>query len=316
MSTGLIGFTGFVGSNLLNSFDFKFKFNTKNINYLDQHSFDLLVCSAAPGSMFEANAKPHDDFMNIKSLINHLRKVKTKKFILISTIAVYESFNSKSDENSCEFQKHIPYGLNRRFLESFCLEFFANCYIIRLPALIGQKLKKNLIFDILNPIPSFLSSENFSYAVNSNKGNLNGFLNNFYTYDEHIKMFRLNRVLLNKHINKKEIEEYFFHLNISSITFHNKNSFFQFYDLSNLWNDVKIIINNKINVMNLVTEPLKVNKIFKTLTNKNFPETKAKVHEENVRTINAKIWNNHDFYVLKSSTVLKQLKNFFLRERI
>ena len=45
--------------------------------------------------MFEANAKPHDDFMNIKSLINHLRRVKTKKFILISTIAVYESFNSK-----------------------------------------------------------------------------------------------------------------------------------------------------------------------------------------------------------------------------
>lgn len=315
MSTGLIGSTGFVGSNLASSYPFNYKFNSQNIHSLSEQSFDMLICSAAPGSMFEANANPKHDWENIELLIKQLKKVKAGRFILISTIAVYESFDSKGNESTSKFQKQVPYGFHRRLLEEVCLKVFPKCFIIRLPALIGEGLKKNLIFDILNPIPSIVSIDRFNYLINSLKKKFSNSLKTFYSFDNQIKMFRLNRSLLENYDKKKELENEFFYLNMSSISFHNQNSTFQFYNLFDLWKDIKIILTNDLKEMNLVTEPLKVSLIYKSLTKKKFPENTSAIHIENIRSINASLWNEHDLYILKSSKVLIQLENFFLREQ-
>ena len=53
--------------------------------------------------------------------------------------------NTLINENKLE-----PYGLNRRFFEKFIQDKFEDHLIIRLPALVGNGLKKNAIFDLHN----------------------------------------------------------------------------------------------------------------------------------------------------------------------
>jgi hypothetical protein len=47
----------------------------------------MLVCAAAPGSMFEANCFPERDRAAIDAVIARLDKVGARQMVLISTIA-------------------------------------------------------------------------------------------------------------------------------------------------------------------------------------------------------------------------------------
>ena len=101
----LIGYTGFVGGHLAGQSTFSAFFNSANIAEIAQQEFDTLVCAAAPGSMFEANKFPDRDQAKIEALIDELSKVRTSRFILISSIAVLEDFAGGDDEGTTHFQE-------------------------------------------------------------------------------------------------------------------------------------------------------------------------------------------------------------------
>ena len=44
-NNALIGYTGFVGGNILRQKPFKYLYNTKNIEDIKQKKFNLIVCS-------------------------------------------------------------------------------------------------------------------------------------------------------------------------------------------------------------------------------------------------------------------------------
>jgi hypothetical protein len=134
----LIGYTGFVGSNLLNKIKDKENldlYNSKNINKIKNINYDEVICAGLPATKWIANKYPNKDTKNLNKLINNLKKVKCDLFILISTIDVHN--------------KSEVYGNNRKLFENFIKKKF-NYIIIRLPALFGKGLKKNIIFDLLN----------------------------------------------------------------------------------------------------------------------------------------------------------------------
>jgi hypothetical protein len=143
----LIGYTGLVGSNLLKQGEFNFLFNSKNISELSG-DFDLVVCCAAPAKKWYANQNPKEDENIINGLIKNLSKITTKKFILISTIDVYKSTNG-CDESCDLYEDNFAYGKNRRKLEVFVENNFENFLIVRLPALFGEGLKKNILYDLI-----------------------------------------------------------------------------------------------------------------------------------------------------------------------
>lgn len=149
MIKALIGHTGFVGSNLDSQTNFDFKFNSKNISEIDGKSFDLVVCSAARAEKWRINQEPEKDLNEIKSLIERLKTIKTKKFVLISTVDVYKQPIDVDESTRPEKKDLHPYGLNRLYLEEFCKNNF-NTLIVRLPGLFGRGLKKNVIYDLLN----------------------------------------------------------------------------------------------------------------------------------------------------------------------
>lgn len=147
----LIGYTGFVGSNLLNQASFDEMYNSKNIDLIKGKQFKRIICAGAPAVKWKANQFPEDDWNSISSLINNLKYVqRSEEFILISTVDVYNNPTQINENTDIDLESLQPYGKHRYLLEKFVLENFSNVTIIRLPGLFGTGLKKNIIYDFLN----------------------------------------------------------------------------------------------------------------------------------------------------------------------
>jgi hypothetical protein len=150
MSTCLIGFSGYVGSTLLNQNSFDSLFRSTNIDQIDGEFFDLTVCCAAPAQKWIANREPDADRTNIEKLINHLEKVQSRIFVLVSTVDVFSNPVGVDETTTVDETGLHPYGKHRRMLERFVESHFENQLIVRLPGLVGPGLRKNVIFDFLN----------------------------------------------------------------------------------------------------------------------------------------------------------------------
>ncbi len=150
MNNGLIGFTGFVGTTLLNQRSFERLYRSTNISEIEGQCFDLIVCAGASAQKWIANREPIADQNNIKKLISHLKKIRCNKFVLISTVDVFKNPCGVDEETEIDENGLHAYGLHRRMLEKFVTAHFDNHLIIRLPGLVGPGLRKNIIYDFLN----------------------------------------------------------------------------------------------------------------------------------------------------------------------
>lgn len=149
-STGLIGYTGFVGSNLTRLASFDACYNSQTIAEIRGTEFDLLICAAPQAKKWWANQHPEEDKALVQQLIDCLKQTQAKRFVLISSIDVFPRITDADESFDCTSQKNHPYGQNRLFLEQFVADHFPSAHIIRLPGLFGLGLKKNVIFDLLN----------------------------------------------------------------------------------------------------------------------------------------------------------------------
>jgi len=149
MRSALIGYTGFVGGNIAAQHQFDDLYNTSNINDIDGQEYDLVVSAATYAEMWKINQDPEGDLAQINGLIDHLKKVKAKRFVLISTVGVYKNPNGANEDTPIDTDGLPPYGVNRWHLEQFVRDNF-KATIIRLPGLFGEGIKKNVIFDLLN----------------------------------------------------------------------------------------------------------------------------------------------------------------------
>lgn len=143
MTTALIGYTGFVGSNLLRQGHYDLLYCSDNIEEIRHTRHDRIVCAGAPGTKWSANEHPDDDLASIDRLARSLDQCFAKQFTLISTVDV----RSKS-----------AYGKHRRFLEDKVRWMpppseprrFDHVTVVRLPALFGPGLKKNVLSDLMH----------------------------------------------------------------------------------------------------------------------------------------------------------------------
>tara|TARA_Y100000310_G_scaffold342995_1_gene448647 strand:+ start:11032 stop:12612 length:1581 start_codon:yes stop_codon:yes gene_type:complete len=145
---GLIGYTGFVGGNILQQAGFDMFYNSSNIEDIKGKSFDLLVSAGTPALVWIANKKPEEDLEAINKLISSLQHVKAKKFVLISTIHVYPSPVGVDEDSAIDIVHQQPYGKHRLLLENFVSKHF-DATIVRLPHIFGEGIKKGPIYDLL-----------------------------------------------------------------------------------------------------------------------------------------------------------------------
>jgi hypothetical protein len=150
MKTGLIGFSGFVGSTILKQTPFELLYRSTNISDIKGLTFDTVVCAGAPAQKWIANQDSEADRQKIDGLIAHLKTIQCQTFILISTVDVFKNPIGVDEDTLIDETGLHPYGLHRRLLETFVENHFTNYLIVRLPGLVGPGLRKNVIFDFLN----------------------------------------------------------------------------------------------------------------------------------------------------------------------
>ena len=147
--SALIGYTGFVGGNLLRQRQFDACFNSSNIEQISGRSFDLVVCAGAPAEKWKANAEPERDLDVIERLTRALDQVETSRLVLISTVDVFLDPRDVDEDSPVRLTGLHAYGRNRRRLEEILAARFAT-HILRLVGLYGPGLKKNVIYDFLH----------------------------------------------------------------------------------------------------------------------------------------------------------------------
>lgn len=150
-ASALVGYTGFVGGTLLRARPFDDLFNSSNIEKIAGRSYDLLVCAGVSAAKWIANKDPEADRAGIVRLTQALDTVNVREFILVSTIDVYPDPASGADEETqIDPSSNHAYGANRYALEAWVRDRFPGARIVRLPALFGEGLRKNALFDLLN----------------------------------------------------------------------------------------------------------------------------------------------------------------------
>ncbi len=308
----LIGSTGFVGGHLSAQHAFGAGYNSRTIGEAAGRAFDTVVCAAAPGSMMEANRFPDRDAERISGLIDQLSRLEARRFVLVSTIAVFADFTA-ADEDAGGFQETTAYGVNRRGLERACAERFDHCLIVRLPALFGTGLKKNFLFDILNPMPSMLGEAPLQILRERLPADLAALLDNLYRHDPALGLFVIDREALEATGRRAAFDEAVTALGLSAIQFTNPASRFQYYAMDRLWADIGVGLEHGLDVLHLSPEPLDAGRVFEAATGRPMPETGARLHREDMRTRHAGLWGREGGYISGADAVLSEVAAFCAR---
>jgi nucleoside-diphosphate-sugar epimerase len=251
-SSALIGYTGFVGSNLLRQHSFDACFNSSNIEQIAGRGFDLVVCAGARAEKWKANAEPGRDLDNIERLTRALEQVNARKVVLISTVDVFINPIDVDEESPTPTAGLSPYGRHRRRLEQIVAGRF-DSLVVRLGGLYGPGLKKNVIYDLLH--------DNNVAAIDS-------------------------------------------------------RGTFQYYDVSRLWRDIELALDNELTLAHLPTEPVSVAEVAFAAFGKNFEnEVTPSPVRYDVHTRFASVFGGRNPYVETKADVLERLSKFVSAER-
>jgi hypothetical protein len=162
----LIGHTGFVGSNLAAQRTFEANFNSKTIGDIRGQAFGTVVCAGVQAQKWWANQNPQADWDGIQALIDRLDSIQAERFVLISTVDVFlPPIGFTERQTDLDDPALHAYGKNRLKLEAWVAERFATANVVRLPALFGPGLKKNIIFDLMtdNQVEKIVPNSSFQW---------------------------------------------------------------------------------------------------------------------------------------------------------
>ena len=299
--TALVGYTGFVGSNIYAAGDFDAVYNSKNIEKAYGTEPDLLIYAGLRAEKYLANNAPEKDMELIYQAEKNIMRIDPKKLVLISTIDVFKAPRNVDENSVIDTENLHPYGYNRYQLEIWVRENYPDSLIIRLPGLFGQNIKKNFIYDYINVIPFMLKEEKFRELVGKDSE-----IAEYYELQEN-GFYRVN-VPENK---KEELKAKFKALGFSALNFTDSRSVYQFYNLGRLWSDIQIALNKGIKLWHPATEPVSAGEVFKYLTGTDFVnELKGIPANYDYRTIYAKEFGGTDKYICDKKQVLDEIKGF------
>lgn len=298
----LVGYTGFVGSNLAKSHVFEGLYNSRNIEDAYFTNPELLIYAGVKAEKFLANKDAKADFAVIQNAIDNINKINPKKIVLISTIDIYKNPVGVDENSKIDTKNLHPYGLNRYYLEQWVEENLNNYLIVRLPGLFGNYIKKNFIFDMINIIPSMLNKDKYQeLSLKSDR------IARTYVLQENGFYKCMELVGEERQLLKNEFMEGGF----SALNFTDSRGIFQFYNLSYLWEHIQIALKNDIKKLNLAVEPVLVSEIYRAIKGKDFiNEVATVIPRYDFKTKHAHDFNGENGYIFTKQKVLGDIINF------
>lgn len=307
MNKTLVGYTGFVGSNLDMQTDFCMKYNSKNIYEAFGKQHELVVYCGVRAEKFLANGNPDNDLKHVLQAIDNIKKLKPQKLVLVSTVDVYNQAEGVDEDTVIATDMLQPYGKHRYMLEQWVMENIDYYHIIRLPGLYGRGIKKNFIFDLINIIPSMLSQQRLlqlkeNCPIDICKCYLEG-ENGFYR----LKQLDSETTLT--------LKKFFEGNSFNAVSFTHSRSTFQFYSLNYLWHHIQIAIENNIKILCLATEPVCACELYKHIYGKEFvnllPQNPACY---DMHTRYYKLFGGERGYIASKQTIMDDIKNVIIGE--
>lgn len=302
MKTAIVGYTGFVGSNLCASHTFNSCYNSKNIERAFGTEPDLLLYSGVRAEMFIANKFPEKDLEIIENAIENIKRIKAKRVVLISSIAVYnQTFNV--DENTVINKKEsTAYGRNRRILEEWVEQNYTDSLVVRLPGIYGMNLKKNFLYDMIHIIPAMLTEAKYKELSAQSE------------------LIKANYVMQDNGFAKcvadedtrKVLKGEFQKNGFTALLFTDSRGIFQYYNLNRLWQLIETALYNNIRTVNVAVEPVTIAEIYshvydgKTFTN----YLDKPVPHFDFRTVHTNVFGGENGYILDKKTCLDDIKRF------
>ena len=304
----LVGHTGFVGNNLYRYGSFELGVNSGSVREAYGTKPDLCVYAGLRAEKYLANQQQEKDWQMIEQAKENIRMIKPQKLVLISTIDVFKSPLAVYEDSAIDMDGLQPYGYNRRVLENWVRENYPEALIVRLPGLFGEGIKKNFIYDIINVIP-FMLSETKMGELSSQEAAIEEYYeiqdNGFW------KCRNLNEG------EKNALRNILSRVNFSALQFTDSRSEFQFYPLKRLWSDIKIALENKIELLHTATEPISAGEIYKFLYGREFMNETAGVPAKyDYRTRYSGLYKRDGGYIMGKEEVLLEIQNFVKSTKI
>lgn len=311
---GLIGSSGFVGGALAQQRKFDRAYNSKTIDRIAGESFELVVCAGAPAAMWAANANPEADAANLDRLLKALRSARIRRLVLVSTIAVFDDVSAGYTESSERFEQRKAYGRNRRTLEVQAMANF-ECHIVRLPALFGPGLRKNFIFDLMHPVPSYINPAKFDALARDFAPDERRLLASAFVYDAGVGMWKLDRQRLGRRSQPEALlEAAFRQAGFLARSFTNSQSRYQFYNIERLAQDIDTCLHHGMRVLNVCSAPMSAAEIHQELLGETFENSVPQRVMEDVRSEFASLFGQNGSYMYTAEQVRHELKVFVSRQ--
>lgn len=299
----LVGYTGFVGSNIYAAAGDKIDavYNSRNIEEAFGTHPDLLIYAGLRAEKYLANNAPAKDMESIRQAEDNIIKINPKKLVLISTIDVFKSPRNVDETSKIDTENLHAYGYNRYQFELWVRERYPDALIIRLPGLFGKNIKKNFIYDFINVIPFMLKEAKFEELAHKDPD-----LKKYYTLQNN------GFYKVNVSENERDIlKDKFRILGFSALNFTDSRSVYQFYNLANLWKDIRIALDANILLLHAATEPVSVGELYTYLTGDIFLNELNDVPADyNFETIYADIYGGFYRYIRSKKEILFQIKRF------
>lgn len=305
----LIGYTGFVGTTLTRALPGAALYNSANVEQIAGQRFDEVICAAAPATMWQANRDPSGDRANIHRLFAALSRAEAARVILISTIAVFADPAAACTETRATFESEKPYGRHRRELEELVTAHFPHTHVVRLPALFGPGLRKNFVFDLINPVPSFLRPAAYDALAAATP-----LAARYYRWDEALGMWALDRPALTASTDRAALTAAVEDAGLAARNFTNSASTFQYYNMDRLPADLARITAAGLPTVNICSAPLAAADLCLALTGRIFANPAPPVVHEDVRSDHAALWNGENGYLYSRASVLADLRAFHAQE--
>lgn len=298
----LVGYTGFVGSNLYASGTFDAAFNSKNIREAYGLHPDLLVYAGLRAEKYLANSFPEKDLALILEAEENIRRIAPEKLVLISTVDVYGDPVAVDEDSVIETEGLHPYGANRYALEMWVRKNYPDALIIRLPGLFGKNIRKNFIYDYITRIPFMLKTgkmKELSVQAPILVDYYEQLDNGFY------KCRELNAP------EKEMVRDIFGKLHFSALNFTDSRSVYQFYPLYRLWGDIQTALLEKILLWNPATEPVSAEEVYHFLDGGDFNnELPSCPAFYDCRTKYAALFGGGNGYIMNKQQVLEDIRIF------
>lgn len=297
----LVGYTGFVGSNIHAAGDFDAVYNSKNITDAYGTNPDLLVYAGLRAEKYLANNDPEKDRELIYQAEENIAKINPKSLVLISTIDVFKIPKGVDENTEINTENLHAYGYNRYQFELWVREKYPDALIIRLPGLFGKNIKKNFIYDYINFIPFMLKENKFCELAEQDPD-----LKNYYISQDN-GFYKVNI----SDADKEMLKEKFKRIGFSALNFTDSRSVYQFYNLERLWDDMQIALENGIKLWHPATEPVSVGEVYKYLTGKEFNnELGGEPADYDYHTIHDFLFGGKSGYICDKSHVMEDIKKF------